>query len=107
MGTSIFENIIVTNVIVPRLFTKTILQELPAEKSDETFENMRTFKSWQVLKMVLEGALKKIIIGRNYLPKTLQYVWQGSKYRRAFEYTRFLNMPRIEKVLNMCEYTLK
>ena len=59
MGTSIFENIIVTNVIVPRLFTKTILQELPAEKSDETFENMRTFKSWQVLKMVLEGALKK------------------------------------------------
>ena len=45
MGTSIFENIIVTNVIAPRLFTKTILQELPAEKSDETFENMRTFKS--------------------------------------------------------------
>ena len=50
MGTSIFENIIVTNVIVPRLFTKTILQDLPAEKSDENFENIKIgiiMKCWR------------------------------------------------------------
>ena len=43
----------------------------------------------------------------NYFPKTLQYVRQGSKYRRTFEYVRILNMPGIEKVLNMCEYALE
>ena len=50
MGTSIFENIIVTNVIAPRLFTKTILQDLPAEKSDENFENIKIgiiMKCWR------------------------------------------------------------
>ena len=49
MGTSILENIIVTNVIVPRLFKKTILQELP-ETSDENFENIKIgiiMKCWR------------------------------------------------------------
>ena len=36
-----------------------------------------------------------------------QYVWQRSKYRRAFEFVGILNMPGIEKVLNMCEYVLE
>ena len=50
MGTSIFENTIVTNVIVPRLFTKIILQELPAETSDQNFENIKIeiiMKCWR------------------------------------------------------------
>ena len=50
LATSIFENIIVTNVIVPRLFTKTILQELPAETSDKNFENIKIgiiMKCWR------------------------------------------------------------
>ena len=45
-----FRNIIVTNVIVPRLFTKTILQELPAETSDKNFENIKIgiiMKCWR------------------------------------------------------------
>ena len=49
MGTSILENIIVTNVIVPRLFKKTILQGLP-ETSDENFENIKIgiiIKCWR------------------------------------------------------------
>ena len=49
MRTSILENIIVTNVIVPRLFKKTILQELP-ETSDENFENIKIgiiMKCWR------------------------------------------------------------
>ena len=28
----------------------------------------------------------------------LQYVWQGSKYRRTFEYSKVLNMPRIMNI---------
>ena len=50
MGTSIFENIRVTNVIVPRLFTKTILQDLTAETPDENFENIKIgiiMKCWR------------------------------------------------------------
>ena len=50
MGTSIFENIIVTNVIIPRPFTKIILQELPAETSDENFEKIKIgiiMKCWR------------------------------------------------------------
>ena len=50
MGTSIFENIIVTNVIIPRPFTKIILQELPAETSDEIFEKIKIgiiMKCWR------------------------------------------------------------
>ena len=50
MGISIFEYIIVTNLIVPRLFTKTILQGLPAETSDENFENIKIgiiMKCWR------------------------------------------------------------
>ena len=50
MGTSIFENITVTNVIIPRLFTKIILQELPAETFDENFEKIKIriiMKCWR------------------------------------------------------------
>ena len=38
---------------------------------------------------------KIIIIASNYFAKTLQYVWQGSKYRRLFEYSRVQNMSQI------------
>ena len=40
----------------------------------------------------------KAIIAWNFFPKTLQYVWQGSKYRPTFEYFRVLNMPRIRNM---------
>ena len=36
--------------------------------------------------------LAKIIIAWSYFRKTLQNVWQGSKYRRTFEYFTVLNM---------------
>ena len=35
----------------------------------------------------------EMIIAWNYFPKTLEYVRLRSKYRRAFEYSRVLNMP--------------
>ena len=48
----------------------------------------------------------KIIIARNYFPKTLN-VSDRYKHRRTFEYVRVLNMPEIEKFLNMSEYALE
>ena len=38
---------------------------------------------------------QKIVIAWKYFRKTLQYVWQGCKYRRTFEYLGVLNMLRI------------
>ena len=49
----------------------------------------------------------KISIAWNYFSKTLQYVWQRSKYRQIFEYVRVLNMQGIENGLNICEYALE
>ena len=51
--------------------------------------------------------LAKIIIARNYFQKLQQYVKQGSKHSRTFEYVMVLIIPGIEKVLNMCEYALE
>ena len=51
--------------------------------------------------------LAKIIIAWNYFPKILHYVWQPSKHRWTFKYVRVLNMPRVEKALNICEYALE
>ena len=56
------------------------------------------------LKWSKKELLAKIIVTWNYFPKTLQFVRQGSKYCRTFEYVRVLNMPRLKKVLNMYEY---
>ena len=40
-----------------------------------------------------------MIIAWNFFPKTLQYVWQGSKYRAMFEYFMVLgSMPRINNM---------
>ena len=46
----------------------------------------------QTSKMVSGGASCKKIIVWNFFPKTLQYAWQGSKYRRTSEYSGSLNM---------------
>ena len=59
------------------------------------------------LKSSKKELLAKTIIAWNYLTKTLQYVWQGSKYRQTLEYVGVLNMVGIEKVLNMCKYALE
>ena len=34
----------------------------------------------------------------NYFQKILQFVWQGCKYLRTFEYSKVLNIPRIINV---------
>ena len=45
-----------------------------------------------------ERLAKKTTMAWNYFRKTLQFVWQGCKYRPTFEYFRVLNTPM---VLNM------
>ena len=59
------------------------------------------------LKCSKKKLLAKIIIAWNYFHKVLQYVWQGPKYNRTFEYVMVLIIPGIEKVLNMSKYALE
>ena len=59
------------------------------------------------LKWSKKELLAETILAWNYFSKTLQYVWQGSKSRQTFEYVSVLNVPVIEKALNICEYALE
>ena len=64
--------------------------------------NYRYIWLFRMLPSILTGlgrsAYQKIIMARIYFRKILQFVWQGCKYRRTFEYSRVLNMTRITNV---------
>ena len=59
------------------------------------------------LKLFKKELHTKRIIAWNYFPKEHCNTSDRDQNREAFEYISVLNMPRIQKVLNMSEYALE
>ena len=64
----------------------------------------RYIKPAKHLKWSKKECPAKIITACTFFPNILQYVWQGSKYRRIFKYSRALNIPRIMNMSGFLTY---